>query len=150
MKKILSLIFIGTVIAFTGCAEESNISESSSVNETVMTEGTTENMTENETYINISDKDYLVNLGKQLELGMPYEEMINKISKPDKYGEASSYITVEYHKGKFSLVIEIEYDPLNVADSCIVGDTYVRHSDSEEKIIIFSTEYKTKISIPRR
>ena len=37
MKKIISLMFIGAVIAFTGCTEEPNTAEPNSANETTVT-----------------------------------------------------------------------------------------------------------------
>ena len=52
MKKIISLIFIGAVIAFTGCIEEPNTAEPNSANETTVTKITEENMTENNRMFN--------------------------------------------------------------------------------------------------
>ena len=129
MKKILSLIFIGAVIAFAGCTEEANMAEPSSVNETALTKTTEENMTENTTEAEVSDEEYLMNLSKQLKLGMSVQEIIDAIGEPDVYS-GSGILWLEYYRGDYSLDIRV-WSPYGNADLI-----WIYNEKNDQKTII--------------
>lgn len=140
MKKILSLIFVGAVIAFTGCAEEPNTAEPNSADETTVIETTNKDMTENMTDINMSDEEYLINLGKQLEPGMTYMDVIDKIGEPDSRN-GSGVTWVGYHRGDCVLCVyhQAYYDEVSRVEvyNAITGktteiyDMYSKNTQSE-------------------
>ena len=129
MKKILSLIFIGVAIAFTGCTEEPNTAEPNSANETALTKATEENMTENTTEIEVSDKEYLINIGKQLSLGMDIDEVFFRLGKPD-YGMGSATLQFGYFRGDCTL---------NVKGS-VVWWVSVYDNKTKEETVIYSAK----------
>ncbi|MBD5156437.1 MAG: hypothetical protein HDT13_02200 [Butyrivibrio sp.] len=139
MKKILSLIFIGAVIAFTGCTEEPNTAEPSSVNETALTKATEENMTENTTEAEVSDEEYLMNLSKQLKLGMSVQEIIDAIGEPDVYS-GSGILWLEYYRGDYSLDIRV-WSPYGNADLI-----WIYNEKNDQKTII--CDKNTQLSSP--
>lgn len=75
MKKIIILIFVCSVFTFMGCAEKPDTTDTS-INETTVIEDSTEKD-------EISDEEYLINLGKRLKLGMTAQEVIEEIGEPD-------------------------------------------------------------------
>ncbi|MBD5156439.1 MAG: hypothetical protein HDT13_02210 [Butyrivibrio sp.] len=104
---------MGLMMLCTACAgETSTTTNTGSENETKETEkimeSTTENITENRTDIEMSDEEYLINLGKQLKLGMTEEEVIEKIGEPDAHTGSGLY-WLEYYRGDCVLRVYINY-----------------------------------------
>lgn len=54
----------------------------------------------------INDKEYLINLASQLELGMPYDSVIEKLGEPDEY-LGSWILRLRYAHGDWNLLIEV-------------------------------------------
>ena len=107
MKKTVVIIFIGLMMLCTACADEtSTTTNTSSENETKETEKIMESTTENITDIEMSDEEYLINLGKQLKLGMTEEEVIEKIGEPDGHMGSGLY-WLEYRRGECGLNVHI-------------------------------------------
>lgn len=111
MKRTITFIFIFTVILFTACADKESTPKPS-YDETILTEtteGHMENTTENTTEIEISDEEYLINLGKQLKLGMSEKEVIDKIGEPYDRLEGSGMLYVlMYKRGECGLSVFIQ------------------------------------------
>lgn len=108
MKRTVAFIFIFTVILFTACADKASTPKPS-YDETILTEttgGHMENTTEDTTEIEISDEEYLINLGKQFILGMSEEEVIEKIGEPDGRMGSGLY-WLEYRRGECGLNVHI-------------------------------------------
>ena len=106
MKKTVVIIFMGLMMLCTACADETSTTNTSSVNETKETEKIMESTTENITDIEMSDEEYLINLGKQLKLGMTEEEVIEKIGEPDGHMGSGLY-WLEYRRGECGLNVHI-------------------------------------------
>lgn len=105
MKKTVVIIFIGLMMLCTACAgETSTTTNTSSENETKETEKIMESTTENITDIEMSDEEYLINLGKQLKLGMSTKEVIEKIGEPDER-IGSGFTFLSYFKGDWTLMV---------------------------------------------
>lgn len=130
MKRILLLILICTIISFTACADKTSTIESSSASETKAIEENIDNTTENTTDKELTDEEYLVNLGKQLELGMTVEDIIVKIGEPDAY-VGSGILYLKYNCGNCSLNIMVG-SPNGNAD-----DIFVYNKETNQIINIY-------------
>ena len=99
MKKILLLIYVCVILIFTGCTENSDTTATdASIDETKLTEQSTTGDAE------MSDEEYLINLGKRLKVGMTEQEVMDEIGEPDKIFDGGlSYIA--YLRGDCELEI---------------------------------------------
>ncbi len=99
MKKILLLIYVCVILIFTACSENSDTTAANtSIDETKLTEQSTTVEAE------MSDEEYLINLGKRLKVGMTEQEVIDEIGEPDKIFDGGlSYIA--YLRGDCELEI---------------------------------------------
>lgn len=121
MKKMIFFIIICAVVLFTACADKASAPNPSSVNE--MTGESTENMTEKTTEIEISDEEYLINLGKQLKLGMSEKEVIDKIGEPYDRLEGSGMLYVlMYKRGECGLSVFIQLPDDKVSNVRVHND----------------------------
>lgn len=103
MKKIKYIVFIFAVLLFTACTDEVN---TSTVSETKETQESEEKTTDSTTKTEMSDKEYLINLANQLELGMPYDSVIEELGEPDEY-LGSGILKLRYGRGDWNLLIEV-------------------------------------------
>lgn len=83
MKKVLSVIFVCFILMLTSCSDKTNNTEQYSTYETKKIEESMEETIEDTSNIEISDEEYLINLGKRLKLGMTAQEVIEEIGEPD-------------------------------------------------------------------
>lgn len=65
-----------------------------------------EETVEDTSKIEISDEEYLINLGKQLKLGMTEKEVIDKIGEPDDRIGSGLYF-IGYKRGNCGLSVAI-------------------------------------------
>lgn len=109
MKRTVVIIFIYAIMMFTACTGKASTSKPSFDDETILTVATEEYMestTVDKTEIEVSDEEYLINLGKQLKLGMTEEEVIEKIGEPDGHMGSGLY-WLEYRRGECGLNVHI-------------------------------------------
>lgn len=130
MKRILILALVCSAFAFTGCTE--NIYDNK---ETEVTEERTEGMLENTELIEDKDKEYLINLANQLEIGLAEKEIVNKIGEADEYLGSGILNLWVYRKGKYELYI-------NIGALDKIDNMYIYDSDNEMKIIDYTKEVK--------
>lgn len=130
MKRILILALVCSAFAFTGCTE--NIYDNK---ETEVTEERTEGMLENTELIEDKDKEYLINLANQLEIGLAEKEIVNKIGEADEYLGSGILNLWVYRKGKYELYI-------NIGALDKIDNMYIYDSDNEIKIIDYTKEVK--------
>lgn len=125
MKRTVSFIFIFTVIMFTACADKASTPKPS-YDETILTEiteGDMENTTEDTTEIEISDEEYLINLGNQLKRGMTEKEVIDKIGEPYDRLEGSGMLYVlMYKRGECGLSVFIQLPDDKVSNVRVHND----------------------------
>ncbi len=103
MKKILSLIFVCTVLIFTACSENSDTTAAESdIDETKLTEQSTTGEAE------MSDDEYLINLAEQLEIGMEINEILDRIGEPDEHLGSGCLDLWLYRKGEYKLYVDVD------------------------------------------
>lgn len=139
MKKTLVIIFIGLMMLCTACADEtSTTTNTSSENETKETEKIMESTTENITDIEMSDEEYLINLGKQLKPGMSTKEVIEKIGEPDeRFGSGFTFLS--YFKGDWTLMVCI---------GTTVYEVSVGNKETGMTTVIFPIHNETETDVP--
>lgn len=106
MKKVLSVIFVCFILVLTSCSDKTNNTEQYSTYETKKIEESMEETVEDTSKIEISDEEYLINLGKQLKLGMTEKEVIDKIGEPDDRIGSGLYF-IGYKRGNCGLSVAI-------------------------------------------
>lgn len=126
MKKIKYIVFIFAVLLFTACTDEVN---TSTVSETKETQESEEKTTDSTTKTEMSDKEYLINLANQLELGMPYDSVIEELGEPDEY-LGSGILRLRYGRGDWNLLIEVGSPYGEIAE------VRIYNSELGEKIIL--------------
>lgn len=131
MKKILLLIFICVILIFMGCAEKSDMTATdTSIDETKLTEQSATGKAE------MSDEEYLINLGKRLRMGMTEEEVIAEIGEPDEAFGSGIYRLI-YRIGDCHLFVFISnrgVDCISVygEDENRVYHVYLKEDDTGE------------------
>lgn len=131
MKCILLAIYSCIILTLTACGKKiTSIRQNEDL--TKWMDKNTENQVESMAHIEeISDEDYLLNLGRQLKLGMSVQEIISKIGEPDEY-MGSGILYLKYNRGNCSLNIMVG-SPYGNAD-----DIYVYNKESNQSTSVYS------------
>lgn len=141
MKKILLLIYVCVILIFTGCTENSDTTATdASIDETKLTEQSTTGDAE------MSDEEYLINLGKRLKTRMTMQEVIDEIGEPDfSFDGGQSYI--EYERG--DCVLRIDFMLIDEKDNEATAFWIeVMNNKTGNRTIISKVEYE-ELGIPK-
>ncbi len=135
MKKILLLIYVCVILIFTACSENSDTTAANtSIDETNLTEQSTTGEAE------MSDEEYLINLGKRLKTRMTMQEVIDEIGEPD-FSFAGGQLYIKYERGD----CELRIDFMLIDEKDNEATTFwieVMNNKTGNKTIICKVEYE--------
>lgn len=127
------------MFGFTACAKETNMTMATSVvyNKTEITEGHMEDMSSSieETGEGDKDREYLINLTKQLNIGMDMDEVFFRLGDPDFGKHSSSMSSIIYNRGEYTLCLN---------GQILMGASVINNKTGEEMAIDLSIPQKSE------